>query len=216
MPVTRVVNGAMRRIGRGLSAAGEFLQDRTRGSDPQADLRPKAGMDDVTLTRKVESVVSRMDGYDKAKIDLNTVDGVVYVRGEAKRPDLVEAIEAAVRGIPEVRDVENLLHLPKTPARTRRGRPGVRPARARRPPTHPRRPPGASSVTWRAPSRPRRTWRRDALGASRCHWAPMTRGTPATDRPRPGGGAGLPIARAPARRRRRGRPGRPARLPSAT
>jgi hypothetical protein len=93
-------------------------------SDPQADPRPKAGTDDVTLTRKVESVVSRMDGYDKAKIDLNTVDGVVYVRGEAKRPDSVEAIEAAVRGIPEVRDVANLLHLPKSPARTRADAPG--------------------------------------------------------------------------------------------
>ena len=54
---------------------------------------------------------------------MNAVDGVVWLRGEVKNQSQVQSIEKAVRSIPEVKDVENLLHLPKTPApsRTRGG-----------------------------------------------------------------------------------------------
>src|SRR5215203_2745125 len=80
--------------------------------------RPK-DLDDVTIARKVESVIFRGQGVAKGKVDVNVADGVVWLRGEVKTPDLIRRLEERTRQIPEVREVENLLHLPKTPAPSR-------------------------------------------------------------------------------------------------
>jgi hypothetical protein len=50
---------------------------------------------------------------------VNVVDGVVWLRGEVKRPEQIRSLERKARSVPEVRGVENLLHLVKTPAPTR-------------------------------------------------------------------------------------------------
>jgi BON domain len=76
-------------------------------------------MDDVTLARKVETEVFRDRRTPKGSVDVNVVDGVVWLRGEVKRPEQIRALERNARSIPEVRGVENLLHLPKTAAPTR-------------------------------------------------------------------------------------------------
>src|SRR5436190_2474534 len=76
-------------------------------------------MDDVTLARKVETEVFRDRRTPKGSVDVNVVDGVVWLRGEVKRPEQIRAVERKARSIPEVRGVENLLHLPKTAAPTR-------------------------------------------------------------------------------------------------
>lgn len=89
---------------------------------------PKADTDDVTLARKVETELFRPPGSPKGKVDVNVADGVVELRGEVKNPAQKKSVEERVRKIPEVRDVNNLLHLPKTPAPTRADAPG----RARR------------------------------------------------------------------------------------
>ena len=52
------------------------------------------------------------------------VDGVVELRGEVKRPEVKKELEAQARSVPEVSDVRNLLHLPKTPAPGRADSPG--------------------------------------------------------------------------------------------
>jgi hypothetical protein len=91
--------------------------------------RPKARMDDVTLARKVETELFRDAGSPKGKVNINAVDGVVELRGQVKRPADIRKLEAKARKIPEVRDVRNLLHLPKTPSPTRTDSP--RPHRAR-------------------------------------------------------------------------------------
>ncbi len=114
-------------------------QPRRRSSTEPKDL------DDVTITRKVESQIFRGEGRHelKAHIDVNAVDGVVYLRGVAGTPDLINALEAETAAIPEVKGVENLLHLPKTPAPTRSDTPaGQRKTRrspAKGPRTEPRR-----------------------------------------------------------------------------
>jgi hypothetical protein len=79
-------------------------------------------LDDVTIARKVETEVFRTRSVRKGDIDINVVDGVVFLRGTAKNPAQVKSIEAKARTVPEVRDVENLLHLPKTPARASKPR----------------------------------------------------------------------------------------------
>ena len=89
-----------------------------RKPDPQASQVPK-DLDDGGLARKVETVIFRDDSVPKGKIDVNAADGVVWLRGEAKTPEMIKMLEQQAAGIPEVKKVENLLHLPKTPAPTR-------------------------------------------------------------------------------------------------
>jgi osmotically-inducible protein OsmY len=76
-------------------------------------------MDDTTLSRKVETEIFRIRGVAKGKIDVNAAGGVVWLRGEAKTPAQIRQLEAKTAAIPEVRRVEILLHLPKTPAPSR-------------------------------------------------------------------------------------------------
>jgi osmotically-inducible protein OsmY len=73
-------------------------------------------VDDVTLTHKVESELSRLADVPKGQIVINAEDGVVFLRGVIEREDDIERLEAATRKIAGVRAVENLLHLPGTPA----------------------------------------------------------------------------------------------------
>jgi BON domain len=80
---------------------------------------PKPDMDDVTLARKVETEIFRGADAPKSSVNVNVVDGVVWLRGDVKHPDQIRSLEAQVQAIPEVHGVENLLHLPKTPAPTR-------------------------------------------------------------------------------------------------
>src|SRR4051812_7018449 len=87
-------------------------------ADAQASQAPKE-LDDVALARKVETVIFRSTAVPKGKIDVNAADGVVWLRGEAKTPEMIKELERQAGGIPEVKRVENLLHLPKTPAPSR-------------------------------------------------------------------------------------------------
>src|SRR5438067_356918 len=105
--------GAGRLVGLGGS------EQATAKPPPRRPRPPKPGMDDTTLTRKVESEIFRLSGVAKGKIDVNAAGGVVWIRGEAKTPALIKRVEAKAASIPEVKRVENLLHLPKTPAPTR-------------------------------------------------------------------------------------------------
>ena len=82
--------------------------------------RPPKDLDDVTIARKVENEAFRnLEGVDHAKVDVNVAEGVVWLRGEVRTPELINQLEARTAAVPEVRRVENLLHLPKTPAPTR-------------------------------------------------------------------------------------------------
>jgi BON domain len=73
-------------------------------------------LDDVTLAHKVESELYRRARVPKGHISINAEDGFVFLRGVLDRPEDIESIEAATRQIAGVREVENLLHLPGTPA----------------------------------------------------------------------------------------------------
>src|SRR3954451_10649212 len=132
---TKAVGGAIKTVqgltGRGGGDAGppqpeqpptRAEQQRQRqqkaASQRRASRQPK-DLDDVAITRKVETELFRTPGIDKGKINVNTADGVVWLRGEAKNPEQIKELEAKALAIPEVKRIENLLHLPKTPAPTR-------------------------------------------------------------------------------------------------
>jgi hyperosmotically inducible protein len=68
--------------------------------------------DDATLVDKVESIVFRDREIPKGQININAENGVVFLRGEVDRPELVDELEARVRKVRGVRGVENRLHLP--------------------------------------------------------------------------------------------------------
>ncbi len=76
--------------------------------------------DDVTLAHKVETVIFRDADVPKGQINVNAEEGVIFLRGEADTPELIDELEAKTRKVKGVRDVENLLHLPEAPARTKR------------------------------------------------------------------------------------------------
>jgi osmotically-inducible protein OsmY len=76
----------------------------------------KKEFDDVTLTRKVETELFRPADAPKGKVNVNVEDGIVFLRGEVERPEIIRDLEDRARAVQGVRDVQNLLHLPGTPA----------------------------------------------------------------------------------------------------
>jgi hypothetical protein len=113
-----LVRGTLRvseRLARRVASDGFGVVQRLRHIRPS----PKPDMDDVTLANKVETELFRPADAPKGTVNVNAVDGVVYLRGEVKHPEQIKQLEQRTRRIHEVRDVENLLHLRKTPAPTR-------------------------------------------------------------------------------------------------
>jgi osmotically-inducible protein OsmY len=72
--------------------------------------------DDATLANKVRSEALRGEDVRAGQINVNVQDGVVQLRGELERPELIDELVGRVRKVQGVRDVENLLHLPGTKA----------------------------------------------------------------------------------------------------
>jgi BON domain len=81
----------------------------------------------VTIARKVESTIFRGIDVDKGKIDVNVAERVVWLRGEVRTPDLIKELEDRAGRVTEVQRVENLLHLPETPAPGRTDTPALQP-----------------------------------------------------------------------------------------
>ena len=102
------------RLSRGVGAEAYGVTQRIRHRTEE----PKPQLDDVTLARKVETEIFRSPEVPKGKINVNAVDGVVELRGEADRPEMVRDLEEQVRNIPGVLDVRNMLHVPEAPAPT--------------------------------------------------------------------------------------------------
>jgi osmotically-inducible protein OsmY len=113
--------GAARQSGRRLARLTRWGSAEVYGVTQKIRHRkeePKPQPDDVTLARKVETEIFRSADVPKGKINVNAVDGVVELRGEADRPEMIRDLEEQVRNIPGVRDVRNMLHLPETSAPT--------------------------------------------------------------------------------------------------
>jgi hypothetical protein len=72
--------------------------------------------DDATLAQKVQSEVFRASDAPKGTVDVNVAKGVVQLRGEVERPELIDDLVHKVRKVQGVREVESFLHLPYTPA----------------------------------------------------------------------------------------------------
>jgi osmotically-inducible protein OsmY len=112
--------GIFRGIRRKSARAGRAVSAEAYGLKQKAThLREEEKeLDDVTLARKVETELFRDADAPKGQVDVNAVEGVVYLRGEVERPEIIRDLEDAARKVSGVKRVENLLHLPGTPAPT--------------------------------------------------------------------------------------------------
>ena len=110
-----------RHRGRDLGRIGRTVSAETYGLKQKAThLReePKGDLDDATLAHKVETELFRPADVPKGQINVNVQHGVVQLRGEVPDPDMIHDLVRKARAIGGVREVENLLHLPGTPAPT--------------------------------------------------------------------------------------------------
>ena len=108
----------LRRAGRRTERAGRGVGARVYGISQSVRHRhevPK-DFDDATLTQKVETEIFRPADVPKGRINVNSQKGIVQLRGEVDRPELIQELVERTRRVQGVRDVENLLHLPGTEA----------------------------------------------------------------------------------------------------
>ena len=118
-----------------LKAAGGLVDAMRGGGGDDRPAPAKTAITDTALARKVESELFRDQSVPKGKINVNAVGRVVSLRGEARTPQMVNDLQARALAIPEVDSVENLLHLPKTPARKPRSAKGAATGARKRPRT---------------------------------------------------------------------------------
>ena len=100
------------RAGRGVAAQTQGLAKRAAHLREEEKPQP----DDATLAHKVETEIFRGADVPKGDINVNAEDGVVYLRGEVERAELIDDLGKAARRVQGVREVENYLHLPGAPA----------------------------------------------------------------------------------------------------
>jgi osmotically-inducible protein OsmY len=110
-----------RRTGRRAGRAGQAAKSQAYGVTQKAvhlKERSKEEPDDATLAHKVETELFRDADVPKGDINVNAENGVVYLRGQVANEGLAETLGESARKIHGVREVENLLHTPGTPAPT--------------------------------------------------------------------------------------------------
>ena len=72
---------------------------------------------DQMVTGRVETELFRDASVPKGQVTVNTVDGVVYLRGTASSQEQIAELEQRIKRIEGVEAVINLLRLPTTAAR---------------------------------------------------------------------------------------------------
>ena len=111
-----------RRTGHQAGRAGQAAKSQAYGVTQKAvhlKDRTKEEPDDATLAHKVETELFRDADVPKDDINVNAENGVVYLRGQVADEGLAETLGKSALKIQGVREVENLLHTPGTPAPTK-------------------------------------------------------------------------------------------------
>jgi osmotically-inducible protein OsmY len=73
-------------------------------------------MDDATVADRIRSEVLGRPGLDAGGLVVDVQDGVAHLRGEMQDEARITEVVAMTRSVAGVRDVENLIHVPGTPA----------------------------------------------------------------------------------------------------
>jgi len=112
-----LVRRGLRRTSDTAGAAAQTTRDHAAGAAHEArravsEDRPAAN--DQELADRVRSEVLRPAEAPKGSVSINAEAGVVYLRGEVKRPEQIKALVESAERVEGVRAVENLLHTPGT------------------------------------------------------------------------------------------------------
>lgn len=98
------VAGAAQGVGGKAKGVAAKAASVTRDEEPPPN--------DQALADKVRSEVLGDPDVPKGNINVDVSDGIVALRGEVDSRDLMQKLDADVRKVAGVRDVQNLLHLP--------------------------------------------------------------------------------------------------------
>lgn len=105
-------------FGGALAGAAYYLSDAERRQTVMGAASSLAGGADDSAERdqattgRVESTLFSDSSVPQGQININTVDGVVYVRGTVSSKEQIDEIERRVKGVEGVDAVINLLRLP--------------------------------------------------------------------------------------------------------
>jgi BON domain len=103
-----------RRVARDAGRKGEYVRGQAEGLRHvvRSDA-PPAPENDEMLTAKVESEVLSRANYPKGDINVNSVDGIVELRGVCESQEQIDQLEQEVRKVTGVFSVRNYLR-PRT------------------------------------------------------------------------------------------------------
>ncbi len=93
--------------------ASKALGTAQRARHPRTAQPPP---DDARLAHKVETELFRLADAPKATMKVKAVDGVIFLGGVAQTRGQMLKLERRAQAIPDVKDVVNLLHLPRAPS----------------------------------------------------------------------------------------------------
>lgn len=109
------------RLGRHMASDARGLARRVAAARGEAKI-PET---DAALVSKIESEVLGTTDIPTGSVSINAENGIVVLRGQVDRPEQIRRLEKSVRKTDGVLAVENLLHLPGTPAPSSEGRVGA-------------------------------------------------------------------------------------------
>jgi len=114
------LGGKARRSAREVARKAEYAKGHIEGlrHATQSDSPPPS---DEALTAKVESEVLNRWNYPKGQISVNSVDGIVELRGALDDESQISSLEQDVRKVTGVVDVHNYLHVKGSPAPNKEG-----------------------------------------------------------------------------------------------
>lgn len=106
-------------LGGALGAAAFYLFDPEKGEERRQGLMGAAGAGpdaaaqrDQEINARVEAEVFRDSSVPQGQLNINTVDGVVYIRGTVANQGQIDDIDARAKQVSGVDAVINLLRLP--------------------------------------------------------------------------------------------------------
>ncbi len=111
------IGAGLRHLSRRTGRALRYTAGQTEGIVLKVMPRKaKPPADDNTLIDRVKSEIFADPGLPKGDLNFEALKGVVTVHGGVADGAHIDAIERAIRKVPGVLDVRNLLHLLGTPA----------------------------------------------------------------------------------------------------
>ena len=116
------VMATLRRGGRKAESAATYASSEVQGAAARtaaAIREEEPPPNDQALAAKVETVIFRDADAPKGQVSVDAAGRTVSLRGQLDSQEEIDALVKQAEEVPEVERVENLLHLPKTPAPTR-------------------------------------------------------------------------------------------------